>query len=879
MIVRSLYLLLACCVGFQPMLARRRPREVLEAQAERAVQRQIQKAPEQEIGNIEFNFENADLQNILDYMADLFHIAFIPDDAVKPMLQGGKAVAGNKVTFRTERPMTKQEVWALFTTFLDLTGLALAKTPEKGTYRVTGAQAANKMPLPSYVGVDADTLPDDDTRVRYVYFVKNSNIDNLKPVIDQLRSATSAFTAFVPMRALIITDKAYNIKALMRIVKELDKASPPEVMTIIKLKHTGAEDFKKLYDELTKGDDQRGMVARIFGARKQNESFFFPETTRVISEPRTNSLIVFGTQETVKKIEDFVAKVDREVTEVASPLYIYDLQHTDAAAMAELLNKVTQFGVGTAAGQAGGVREGEKYFKPITFTPEKSGNRLVIRGDYEDYLKAREIISQLDVMQPQVAMEVLIVTADLTRVKTLGSQLRNKTPTSPLGHGVSFQTSGFNSNNSPTNVVVNNPPGSGLMSSLIGLATGASQGTTLMTLQAANGVWAIFEALQNYLNLNVVANPFLITSNKFEATVQLGTKLRTQTSSVISGGNSLNGMGDLEAYIQVTVTPQINSDGLIQMQVKIDDNEFQLNSSGALTPNRTVRSVSTSAIVADKEIMVIGGLIKNTISVNVPGKVPILGDIPIIGWLFKNRTDATLRQNLMVFISPQIVQPKLGGGISSYTSKKADYSRKTLAMTPRDEVDKHDPVYRWFFKGRQADATQDLDDFMSRKMSSLGANHEIPDLVELKSAENKLAAQQLQRPMKQPAPMTPTSPTASQKPSASSPVPPKTSPPVTPTNPTKLATPPEKVVTAQAKTKDDHHLFQDTAFFDFEEPEVAAGKEHPQHYRTDGSRGPVEQPAAPASVAHTQLPSYTPPAVAANGSRKSLSSFFDGGRS
>jgi general secretion pathway protein D len=851
-------------IGAQPTFCGRLlPHDRLPPSAERAVQKQIQKAPEQEIGNIEFNFENADLQNLLDYMANLYHIAFIPDDAVKPMLQSGKAVAGNKVSFRTERPMTKKEVWTRFTQFLSLTGLTMTKTPNKGVYRVTTLQAANKMALPSYVGTDSNNLPDDDSQIRYVYFLKNTSIDNIKPVIEQLRSATSAFTAFVPLRAIIITDKSYNIKALMRIVKELDKASPPEVMTIIKLKHTGAEDFKKLYDELTKGDDQRGMVARIFGARKQNEGFFFPETTRVISEPRTNSLIVFGTQETVKKIEDFVAKVDREVTEVASPLYIYELQHTDAAAIAELMNKVTQFGVGTAAAQAGGVREGEKYFKPITFTPEKSGNRLVIRGDYEDYLKAREIISQLDVMQPQVAMEVLIVTADLTRIKTLGSQIRNKTP-NMLSHGVSYQTSGFNSNNNASNVVVNNPPGSGLMSSLIGLATGASQGMTLMTLQAANGVWSIFEALQNYINLNVVANPFLVTSNKFEATVQLGTILRTQTSSVISGGNTLAGMGDLNAYIQVTVTPQINTDGLIQLQVKVTDDEFQLNSSGALTPNRTTRSVNTSAIVADKEILVIGGLIKNTTNSLVSGKVPILGDIPIIGWLFKNRTDNALRQNLMVFISPQIVQPKLGGGINAYTSKKAEYSRRTLQLTEKD-VDKHDPIYKWFFKGRQPDSTQDLDDFMARKMSSVGPQ-EIPELSVTKPGKAKSVAV---RPEGQKNDYLPKEKTVQQLPKVGGP---KTGSPERPLV--------ERIITAQAPKapKTDHKLFQDTAFFDFEEPQDANTPAPAQHYRTDGTRGPAESAATAHSTpapAHAHMPSSN--VVAHNGQRKSLTSFFDGG--
>jgi general secretion pathway protein D len=719
-ITRLISAFLVMTLAVQPALSARqsnlRQKKLLQLDpsSEKAVQKLLKKAPE--AGTIEFNFENADLQNLLDYIAELYTISFLPDDVVKPMLQSGKGVSGNKISFRTERPMTKKEVWSLFTTFLDLTGLALAQSPQKGTYRITSSAAANKMPLPAYIGVDSSMLPHDDTRVRYVYFLKNASMDNIKPIVDQLRSPSSAFTAFVPLRAIILTDKAYNIKSLMQIVRELDKASPPEIMSIVKLKRTGAEDFKKLYEELTKGDDQRSMVAKMFGARRQTESFFFPENTRVIAEPRTNAIIVFGTQETVQRIEDFIRKVDRDITEVASPLYIYDLQNTDAVAMAGLLNKVTQFGIGTVAGQAGGVREGEKYFKPITFTPEKSGNRLIIRGDYEDYLKARELIAQLDVMQPQVAMEVLIVTVDLERDKKLGSQIRNKTP-GTITKGLDFQTSGFEGNN----VVVNQPPGSGLMSNLIGLATSAAQGATVLTLKnAVNGVWAIFDALQSYVNLSVVSNPFLVTSNKFKAEVKLGIKQRVTTSTVATGGTTLQGQGDLDAYVRVVITPQINSDGLILMSITVEDNEFITNPNGTLTTTRTIRSIDTKTIVADKEILVLGGIIKNTTTESLIGKVPILGDLPLVGWMFKYRASRAVRQNLLVFIAPQIIKPQLRGGIDPYTERKSKFSRMTLNAT-ECIPDRHDPVYRWFFKGRQPNATKDLDDFMERKISFKGS--------------------------------------------------------------------------------------------------------------------------------------------------------------
>lgn len=681
----------------------------LSPSEEEAITKEVTALLEQEpasgIANIEFNFENADLQTLLNYIAELFDIAFIPDDAIAPMLQGGKGVAGNKVTFRTNRPMTKKGVWALFTSFLDVAGLALALTPEKRTYRLTSAPAAQKMALQTYIGVDSETLPQDDMRIRYVYFLKNASVDNIKPIVEQLRGSSSSFTAFVPLQAIILTDKSYNIRALMRIVRELDKASPPELMSVIKLKNTGAEDVKKLYDSLTQGEDQRNMVARIFGARRQAESFIFPEGTRVVAEPRTNALIVLGVKDAVEKIEEFVRKVDTEIIEETSPFYIYELQHTDAVTMAGIMNQVTQYGIGTVAGQAGGVREGEKYFKPITFTPEKSGNRLIVRGDYEDYIKAKEVIDRLDVMQPQIALEVLVVTVDTTNSRNLGTAMRNQFPDT-LAKNVDFQSTFFN-----TSPVINPTTGS-IMTNLISLATSVATGSFLLSLGANTNVWAIFQALSQYTQATVVSNPFLVTANKYKATVSLGQTRRVTTSTVISGGQPTTGQDDLSANLEVVIIPQINSDGLITLEITVKDDQFT-------TPvtelpniaNTTRRVVDTKAIVADNEVLALGGLIQTEVD-DMGNGIPILDKLPIIGWLFKSKSHSVIKNNLLVFISPHIIQPKIAGGSNNYTLRKSEYTRRTVRQMEYP-AENRDPVYRWFF--REGAPDQDIADFMGRK--------------------------------------------------------------------------------------------------------------------------------------------------------------------
>jgi general secretion pathway protein D len=658
---------------------------------------------------IEFNFENADLQNIVSYIAELFDISFIAEEAIKPMLQTSKGLSGNKISFKTERPMTKKEVWALFTTFLDISGLALSDTPRSGTYRITASKTANHLALPTFIGVSPKELPDTDRTIRYVYFLANTTVENIKPIIDQLRSQTSSFTAFLPLRALVLTDNSYNIKSLMKIVQELDKASLPEIMSVIKLKHTGAEDVKKLYDELTKGDDQRGMVARIFGAKKQAQSFFFSENTRVLAEPRTNTLILFGTQDTITKIEEFVKQVDTKVESSATPLYVYELQFTDAQSMAEILNKVTQFGIGTVAGQAGGLRDGEKYFKAISFTPEKTGNRLIIKGDYEDYLKAKEIIEKLDIMQPEIAMEVLIVNVTKQNTRGLGSQVRNRAPDA-LHRNVNFQTSGFNGSFPQTQRAGADMPGS-IMANLINLASTAQRGASLLTLGADNNIWAIFQALSTRIDTTVVSNPFLVTTNKYKASVSLGETRRVETSTVLAGAQAVAGRGDLSANLEVSITPQINSDGIIILDIVLDIDEFT-NPVDQTSGNRATRHIETKALVADKEVLALGGIMRKEVRENV-SKIPVLGDIPLLGWLAKNKSKEVVDQNLLVFISPQIIAPKIGGGVSEYTQRKAEYSRQTLRALESPYTDR-DPIHRWFFKEKDSPVAV-VDDFLEKK--------------------------------------------------------------------------------------------------------------------------------------------------------------------
>lgn len=684
-----------------------------------------QKAKELDEPAIEFNFENADLEMLINQISELFDITFIADDSIIPMLQGAKSVRGNKISFKTQRTLTKREAWNLFITFLDIAGFTVISEGNPKIRRIVTIEAARKSPLPAYIGVPAKDLPDNDEMVRFVYFVDNAALETIRSVVDALRSPNSSLVVLQEMKAFVLTDKAYNIKSLMNIVYELDKVTMPQAMSVLKLRRADAKEVKQLYDSLAQVDEKSLQQQRFFPGRKLPSNHYFSEQVSVFAEPRTNSLILLGPADSIKRLEDFIMQsVDTELTVPYSPLHVLPLKYADATTVANIMNEVTKFGTGTEAGKVGGVRGGDKYLKPITFTPEPETNRIVVKGDYEDFLKAKEIILELDAPQPQVAIEVLLLSVSLTESKQLGAQIRTNEPGEQglFGTNVTYQTSGLMGNGE----IIENPNGNGvnrLLGNLLNLITsGVNPGNTIISLGDSLSVWAIIQALQTATNAQVLANPFLIATNKTKALVSLGEVRRVITGTIVGGNqNDVNTYGDAPAKLEVAITPQINSDGMIILDIVISISQFV----GAANPDnavRTVREIKTKAIVTNKEVIALGGLVQNNIE-DSQTKVPILGDIPILGWLFKNKQKVDSKSNLLVLISSRIIEPNSDEDIIRFTQNHiTDYTDTANEMIQPSEV--RDPVNRWLFKASPLNESV-TDEFIYRRQARAIANNKL----------------------------------------------------------------------------------------------------------------------------------------------------------
>ncbi len=320
---------------------------------------------------------------------------------------------------------------------------------------------------------------------------------------------------------------------------------------------------------------------------------------------------------------------------------------------------------------------------------------------------------------------MLILNVDLTNMNQLGVQLRNSVACcdgsggldSILGSNANFQTSmlGPIITRPPSGDTTTNVNGAQrLLGNLIKLTDRSSGGlspfdigTTLVTLgKDMFGFWGLLRVLQTYTRTSVIANPFLVTTHKYKAEFKVGETRRT-TSAIVTGQRETQAQGDISADLKIVLTPQISYDDMVSLNIYIELGQF-INET---TQNRIIRKISTEALLANREVLALGGLIRDRI-IESEQKVPILGSIPLIGWLFKNKSKTVERTSLLILISPEIIKPEEPQVAQAFTYTKITDAKETL-YSMRSRSQDRDPIHRWFFNDHKDKEASTIDKFVA----------------------------------------------------------------------------------------------------------------------------------------------------------------------
>lgn len=391
----------------------------------------------------------------------------------------------------------------------------------------------------------------------------------------------------------------------------------------------------------------------------------------IIAYPPTNSLIVTDSVHNIKKLESLLRALDVPAPEGKGKINVYYLKHANAEDIAKVLSSlVARVPMPPGAAHPGAaVRPATILEGTVTITADKATNSLIIVASPMDYETIRDVIQKLDIRRRQVYVEAAIVEMSLAKQRELGFEFR---AVSDIEQGKITAVGGTNFGSIGPAVA----GGPAALAGMNGLSIGAVKGTfTFKGVEYLN-IGALLRALQTDGDVNILSTPNILTMDNQKAEIMVGENIpfvtgQTQTPAT-GGGAILTSVERKDVGITLRLTPQITSDDSVRLDLYQEISA--VTATAGLNPNivgpsTSKRSASTTVVVKDRETVVIGGLIRDNVTTTT-SKVPLLGDIPILGWLFKSKSTKVEKTNLMIFITPYIIKNEEDA--AEITKKKGD---------------------------------------------------------------------------------------------------------------------------------------------------------------------------------------------------------------
>ena len=599
-----------------------------------------------------------------------------------------------------------------------------------------------------YVNVSPDDLPKTAEPIRAIYYLSNfrvpkSTSENTAPLNMILREmiGDKRFLYDEKSNGIILMANADKIAAAMTVILSLDVTGASEIVDVFPLFYADAAIIANLLQTqvLAMTDKQPGHIQ----AKGESGVYFAPNTI-VKADTRTNSLILIGTESAVTRIKNFVQEyIDAPLESGRSILHVYELQYLDAKPFAEVLQNIVKGTVGQSQKEPSGGPQ--RFFEDVIIVAETKdeaegtvvggtiegtkqkvslgGNRLIISAKRDDWLVIKHLIQKLDKPELQVIIEVMILDILLDGSKVLSAQTRN--PIDLLYDNVQFQTANITTQIpgiaagqtlpsahqiSLTADLLELLGGSPNTSMAVPASTGTSNGSMIISFKdpCQDAIWSVLQILNAWTTTSIVSHPFIVTKNNVKGREFLKDIRRAPGRDVSSGGNVTIKVEDFTATIALEITPRVSSLDRLNMQIRVDIENFTSTSLSDFT--RTTRNVETNATLSTGQVLIIGGLIRDA-EVETESKVPILGDIPIFGTWFRGTSKTKTKTNLAVIIHPTVVNPKLREGQRKHTKEKIDSEKETVASTALFGSVK-DPVTRLFFAGMGQNGIETMDDYL-----------------------------------------------------------------------------------------------------------------------------------------------------------------------
>lgn len=609
---------------------------------------------------IVLNFQNAGINEILEYLSETAGMVILSDSFVD-----------GRVNLVSKQPLQIDEVVALINTVLREKDYAAVRTGR--VLKLVPISEAGRQNIPVRTGSDPEQVTAGDDMVTHIIPIRYANAMNLREDLSGLLPEYAILTANEASNSLIVTDTTSGIRRLMEIVRAVDtQMSAIADVKVFRLVYADAETTANLINTVFNQDqassrrnNDSNPFSRMMGFRggpggrgdrnQQNSDSSGGPNLRVIAsaDERTNAVVVSGPGDILEVIARVVKELDSNPDEERS-LFVYTLKNARAENLTEVLNNLIQGlqqinqqnvggrgGTSTRRGGNTGSESAAGDFSDETYIQsDPDTNSLLIMTSTKNYNKLQPIIEDLDKPVPQVLIKCLLAEVTTANDLDLGTEFLIDN----LGSdGGGFIETDLAPGTSGPGTIVN----SGAMVARI------VEGDLTLTLRA----------LQQVGELNVLSRPYILTSNNQPATITVGQEVPFVRNSVVSDEGSVTNTIEYEDIgIILTVTPNINPDGLVIMDISpeistISTETVQLSADfNALVVAK--RSSNSRVAIRNGQTIVIGGLMQDN-NREIVNKVPLLGDIPLIGELFKRTLIEKEKTELLIFLTPQVADNDL----------------------------------------------------------------------------------------------------------------------------------------------------------------------------------------------------------------------------
>ena len=654
-------------------------------------------------GTFTLNLKNADIQSLIQTVSRQTGRNFVVDPRVKA-----------RVTVISSTPLTSDELYETFLSVLQVHGYAAV--PQGDLIKIVPDVNAKQGPVPAYDANDRNS----DQLVTQVIKVDNVPAAQLVPILRPLVPQQGHLAAYAATNTLIVTDRASNIGRLIDIIEGIDRPDNEEV-EVVRLMHAGASEIIRIMQSL----QNRG-----------GQSLGAPGQVRFAADDRTNSILLSGEQAARTRMRDLIADLDTPVESGGNTRVIY-LSYANAVDLLAVLTGVSagqaligtggddEPGIGGSNDGGGGdgipqvdangvvvpqipqvptaslvARANEDTSPRVDIQADEDTNALIITAPPDEMRSILSVIDQLDIRRAQVLVEAIIAELSVNN-------------SSQLGVNFAIDGSGENRPLAYTNL-------GGATQQLAGLVASQGAGGLAGGLSLALGRFGsdgvdfgfLLSAIASDSNNNILSTPTLVTMDNQEAEIIVGQNVPFVTGTQLSSSND-NPFQTIERQdvgITLRVKPQINEGDNIKMEIEQETNDVASTAvSGAADLVTNKRSIKTTVLIEDGQTLVLGGLIDDQVN-DTRDKVPLLGDIPLLGSLFRYRTTNKRRRNLMVFLHPTILRDPETADF--YSRAKYDdvreaqlglFEDRNLALTERPVL----PSLHLYFEGRRVNGSVD----------------------------------------------------------------------------------------------------------------------------------------------------------------------------